>query len=85
MTKFKEYFDKRLNEKEEDYLHTKDLKTGMMVMHKDWGRGSEPMKVVKRKGKLMLQSLDDEIIGTEDEFTELLAGGEDDYGWVEDK
>ena len=36
----------------EQYFKTKQLKPGMMVMHKDWDhRTSEPMKVVKIKGK----------------------------------
>lgn len=59
----------------ENYLNTKQLKPGMMVMHKDWdSRTSDPMKVVKVKGQLMLK---DPEMGT----TELDAGGESADGW----
>jgi len=61
----------------EQYLKTKQLKPGMMVMHKDWdSRTSEPMKVVKIKGKIMFN---DPEMGNSD----ITAGGESDIGWYE--
>ncbi len=61
---------------EDGKLTTKNLKPGMWVMHKDWDqRTSEPMKVVKREGKIMLWN------ELKDEITEPTAGGESDDGW----
>ena len=58
----------------EQYIRTKDLKPGMKVMHKDWGRTSDPMEVVRVGGKIKLRTK-----GEKD--TDPTAGGESDYGW----
>lgn len=72
----KRKFEKKLKE---SYMHTHELKPGMVVMHKSWSRASEPMLVVKGKdGKIYLRATEDE--GLMDD-TEPLDGGESEYGW----